>query len=308
MGWPASCKETKKNQLVGTIKDCECSYKNIRTPKPRKLWWATCQVPPFCWTSRWLHPLPPWFIFPWKFQKKHPGNYLESKYVFSPITKADLYNPTDRPFCVARAIRLNTFAIVMLPKKPSIDVVKSILETCLVVYPKSVFLQSLHEQYLQRGSLSKKQLQGLHAKAASVGNVSNAHLATLEAIILKKNSYHRSKPSVDSSNPSTIDLTEQRLADILQQYPQHKRIVFLQAKWNNNEPISASEKTEIERLHKLLVKPNWCFPATSDLPTPPAHSPPFAIEIFTYICSMTTELLKDMRDRILVLRRFLWRR
>lgn len=135
--------------------------------------------------------------------------------------------------------------------------VRSILETCLVVYPKSVFLQSLHEQYLQRGSLSKKQLQGLHAKAALVGNVSNAHLATLEAIILKKNSYHRSKPGVETSNThSAPDTTEQRLADILQLYPQHKRIVFLQAKWKNNEAISPSEKTEIERLHKLLCKAN----------------------------------------------------
>jgi hypothetical protein len=47
-------------------------------------------------------------------------------------------------------------------RKTDIDIVNEILEACILAYPVSSFVISLYKQYQQRGSLSKKQLQGLH--------------------------------------------------------------------------------------------------------------------------------------------------
>ena len=53
----------------------------------------------------------------------------------------------------------------MQRKKPEVDVVLQILQASLEAQPSSSFLQSLLFQYQERGGLSKKQLEGLHAKA-----------------------------------------------------------------------------------------------------------------------------------------------
>jgi hypothetical protein len=42
--------------------------------------------------------------------------------------------------------------------------------------------------------------------------------------------------------------------DILVKYPQHKRLLFLRSKFDNNENISAIEIAEIEKFKKLLLK------------------------------------------------------
>jgi hypothetical protein len=39
---------------------------------------------------------------------------------------------------------------------------------------------------------------------------------------------------------------------ILAKYPQHKRVLFLKAKYDNNETITPSEITELEKFTKLL--------------------------------------------------------
>jgi hypothetical protein len=39
---------------------------------------------------------------------------------------------------------------------------------------------------------------------------------------------------------------------ILQKYPQHKRVLFLKAKFDNNEPLSPSEAADLQRLSDLL--------------------------------------------------------
>jgi hypothetical protein len=44
------------------------------------------------------------------------------------------------------------------------------------------------------------------------------------------------------------------IEEILQKYPQHKRVVFLKMKYDNNEPLGATEINELEKFYKLLVK------------------------------------------------------
>ena len=77
-------------------------------------------------------------------------------------------------------------------KKLGVDVVLDILKESKAAYPESEFISSLLFQYQERGGLSKKQLEGLHGKASGVKTISEAKLATLQAIILKKHTKHKS--------------------------------------------------------------------------------------------------------------------
>ena len=138
--------------------------------------------------------------------------------------------------------------------KPDVDVVLDILTLAQAARPDSPFLQSLLQQYRERGGLSKKQLQGLYDKAKKTGVISEGKLATLEAIILKKHTRHRSELP---ENKPLFEKDEQHgrlLSEILSRYPEHKRVLFLQAKFADNVPFTAAEITELQKFHKLLVK------------------------------------------------------
>ena len=138
--------------------------------------------------------------------------------------------------------------------KPDLDIISDVLKETLLYYPTSKFIESLLFQYQERGSLSKKQLEGLHSKAANVKSIAPGKLATLEAIIRKKPTRYKS-PVPAPSVPLTKDpLLEKLLTDILEKYPQHKRVIFLKVKFDNDELISPLEKSEIERFHKILIK------------------------------------------------------
>jgi hypothetical protein len=71
----------------------------------------------------------------------------------------------------------------MPSNKPEIDSVNVLLEECIMAFPVSSFIISLYKQYQQRGSLSKKQLQGLHSKASTIRDLAPGKLAAVEAII-----------------------------------------------------------------------------------------------------------------------------
>jgi hypothetical protein len=79
-------------------------------------------------------------------------------------------------------------------------------------------------------------------------------LATLEAEIIKRP--NRDKTPAASLKPlEEKDIaTESRIKAILDKYPQHKRVVFLQTKIGNNQVLSLDEKKEVEKFHKLLIK------------------------------------------------------
>ena len=79
-------------------------------------------------------------------------------------------------------------------------------------------------------------------------------LATMEAIILKKPTRYKSTVSTLPAPELKDERLEKLLREILEKYPAHKRVVFIKTKFDNNEPITALEKGEIEKFHKLLIK------------------------------------------------------
>ncbi|MFT3682400.1 MAG: hypothetical protein QM791_19245 [Ferruginibacter sp.] len=142
----------------------------------------------------------------------------------------------------------------MYKKKPEVDVVLDILNEAIAHFPSSTFIQSLLFQYQERGGLSKKQLQGLYDKASKLGSLSSAKLATLEAIILKKNAKHRSpKPGPVSFN-NKEEIVGQRINAILNKYPAHKRVLFYKQKYDTNGVFTPAEKAELEKFYSLLLK------------------------------------------------------
>lgn len=138
-------------------------------------------------------------------------------------------------------------------KKPDVDVIRDILNALLQAQPASSFVQSLSHQYEERGGLSKKQLEGLHKKALKVSSIPVSWLATLEAVILKKPTRYKSSAPPPKPMYEEKDQRHGEMIDaILAKYPQHKRVVFFKAKYDNNETLTPADITELERFHKLL--------------------------------------------------------
>jgi hypothetical protein len=140
----------------------------------------------------------------------------------------------------------------MFRKKIDVDVVKDILEAARAAFPNSVFIQSLSQQYEERGGLSKKQLEGLYKKAENIQDLPVGKLATLEALILKRPTRFKSPPPVPKPLYSKDERVGEMINAILAKYPQHKRVLFFQSKYDNNESLHATEIAELEKFQKLL--------------------------------------------------------
>lgn len=140
----------------------------------------------------------------------------------------------------------------MQRKKADVDVVKDVLQLMKAARPDSVFINSLAFQYEERGGLSKKQLEGLYQKAMKAQVVPEGKLATLEAIILKKPTRERSAASAPTPMFTKDEAVGAIIDSILNKYPQHKRILFFKAKYENNETLTAPEITELKRFEKML--------------------------------------------------------
>ncbi len=123
-----------------------------------------------------------------------------------------------------------------------------------LAHPASDFINSLHQQYCNRGGLSKKQLEGLHSKALKTNSIPHNKIATLEAIIKKKPTRERAAATITAPLPVKNNKLDEVLSAILEKFPQHKRILFLKSKFDNNEHISALEIAEVEKFGKLLLK------------------------------------------------------
>jgi hypothetical protein len=113
-------------------------------------------------------------------------------------------------------------------------------------------VQSLHKQYQERGGLSKKQLEGLYNKALKVNTIPVNKLATLEAMILKRPTRYKSAPPPPKPMYEKDERIGQMMETILAKYPQHKRVVFLKSKYDNNETLTPAEVLEVERFNKVL--------------------------------------------------------
>lgn len=134
------------------------------------------------------------------------------------------------------------------------DVILDVLKETLAANPTSTFTASLLQQYHERGGLSKKQLEGLHHKASKVATITDGKLATLQAIILKKPT--RYKSPLPQPTPLFVkdELTGKQINAILEKYPQHKRVLFFKANYDNNKPFSVTDTEELKRFYKLLIE------------------------------------------------------
>jgi hypothetical protein len=137
-------------------------------------------------------------------------------------------------------------------KATDIDIVNEVLEACIMAYPVSSFVISIYQQYQKRGSLSKKQLQGLYGKASAIKDYPDTKLATLEAIIKKMPTRFKSELPENKPLYEKEEIAGELINAILAKYPQHKAVLFLQSKYNNNQPLTAAEIDELKKFKQIL--------------------------------------------------------
>jgi hypothetical protein len=140
----------------------------------------------------------------------------------------------------------------MQQNKPKLDIINMLLEDCIMAFPVSSFVISIYQQYQQRGWLSKKQLQGLYDKASKINGVLPGRLAALESIIKKMPTREKSELPKNTPLIEKDKVAGQLIDEILTKYPLHKRVLFLKAKYDNNEPLSPSDISEIKKFRQLL--------------------------------------------------------
>ncbi len=142
----------------------------------------------------------------------------------------------------------------MSQKKPPLDIINMVLEECILAYPVSPFIISLYKQYQQRGSLSKKQLQGLYGKASKITDLAPGKLAGIEAII--KRMPTRDKSELPEAKPmfEKDEQTGRIIDSILEKFPEHKRVLFLKAKYDNNEIFAPSDLDDLHRIKTTIDK------------------------------------------------------
>ena len=138
-------------------------------------------------------------------------------------------------------------------KKQGVDIINEVLEACILAYPVSSFIISLYKQYISRGWLTKKQLEGLHKKTEKLKGISSGKLAALEAIINKMPTRYKSEAPAETKPLYQKDESISKLIQaILEKYPQHKRVLFLQSKYQNNEPLTNSDINDLKNFSRLL--------------------------------------------------------
>lgn len=135
-----------------------------------------------------------------------------------------------------------------------VDVIEKILAACYQQLNYSLFIMSLMHQYEERGFLTKKQMIGLLSHAKKVDGIPSGWLASLEANIDRLPDRIKSVKPENKPMFENDERTANLVAEILSKFPEHKRILFLKGKLLDHS-ISLSEKNEVEKLHKLLIKP-----------------------------------------------------
>lgn len=140
-----------------------------------------------------------------------------------------------------------------MEQKKGVDIINEVLEACILAYPVSSFIISLYKQYISRGWLTKKQLEGLYGKAQKINDLPPGKLAALEAIINKMpNRYKSEAPTETKPLYEKDEATGKLIQAILEKYPQHKRVLFLQSKYQNNEPLTNTELADLKNFSRML--------------------------------------------------------
>ncbi len=146
----------------------------------------------------------------------------------------------------------------MLPKNKRIDVIDKLLALCYAHNKDALFIMSLMHQYEERGSLSKKQLQGLLLKAQKIKEIPAHQIAAVEAIVLKMP--NRDKTPLQKTTPANKGAEAQIIAalaqteQILAVYSSHKQVLLLRSKLMSNQPLTPQEQTDLTKFVKILVK------------------------------------------------------
>jgi hypothetical protein len=140
----------------------------------------------------------------------------------------------------------------MQPAKDRLDMINEVLEDCILAYPLSSFIISLYKQYQQRGSLSKKQLQGLYGKASKIEHLPPGKLAAIEAIIKRMPTRYKSELPETKPLFEKEPVTGMMIAEILTRYPHHKRVLVLKVKYDNNDLFTSADLADLKRFHALI--------------------------------------------------------
>ena len=146
----------------------------------------------------------------------------------------------------------------MLPKNKRIDVIDKLLALCYAHNKDALFIMSLMHQYEERGSLSKKQLQGLLLKAQKIKEIPAHQIAAVEAIVLKMP--NRDKTPLQKTTPANKGAEAQIIAalaqteQILAVYSSHKQVLLLRSKLMSNQTLTPQEQTDLTKFVKILVK------------------------------------------------------
>lgn len=139
-------------------------------------------------------------------------------------------------------------------KKPEVDIIRDLLRVAHEAQPDSKFIQGLYIHYEEKGGLSKKQMIGLQQKLVKLKDIPLGWMATLEAEILKKPTRYRSALPENKPMFEKDERIGQMIHQILEKYPQHKRVLFLKNKYDNNEVFAPADISELEKFHKILIK------------------------------------------------------
>ena len=137
---------------------------------------------------------------------------------------------------------------------PNNDIIAYVLEAVIKARPDDAFCKSIQLQYMERGGLSKKQLEGLLGKAVRIPGIHPGRVATLEAIIKKKHVTQRSEVTITKIEEEKDTASENMIVAILEKYPQHKMVLVFKSLFEKDGKLSALEKTALERFHKILIK------------------------------------------------------
>ena len=139
-------------------------------------------------------------------------------------------------------------------KRQEVDIVNTVLEDCIIAFPVSSFVIRLYQQYQKRGFLTKKQLAGLYDKASAIKDLPPGKLATLDALIKKMPT--RFKSELPKSNPiyQKDESIGEAIDDILKKLPNHKGVLFLKAKYDNNELLTPTDLSDLKRVKEALER------------------------------------------------------
>ncbi len=139
-----------------------------------------------------------------------------------------------------------------MPTNPQIDIIAQIIHQVIAAKPNDEFCKSIQRQYIERGGLSKKQLEGLLGKAQKIATIQASKIVTLEAIIKKKHITHKSVATVEKPIVQKDEEANKIVDAILSKYPQHKRVLFFKLKLQKENTLSPSERDELIKFSKLL--------------------------------------------------------